>query len=235
MRSDPTAGDTTEPGVGSGQVRSWRDDCPVVDSRRMLRLHRYTDPEKVRPIIRETAEQVADLVADVLNIDGRYLRLPIAACGDGLLRLDDGTEFACPAFDRLLGGCTEVIAFVLTLGPDLDARVIKMIDDFEPLEALFSETASWLTVEAATRHLGSFLRGELRRENLTIEHRMGPGYNYRADGNGSAERVEWRLEEQGKLFALFGDVELPVELTASSVMKPKMSRSGIFGIAPRRD
>ncbi|MGI9464588.1 MAG: hypothetical protein ACR2OM_11640, partial [Aestuariivirgaceae bacterium] len=101
-------------------------------------------------------------------------------------------------------------------------------DTFEPLDALFLETAGWLTIETATKQLAKHIKGEFSAAGWRMSLRMGPGYQYRhPDGH---ERVSWDLTEQQQLFAMFGDDPLPVELMSSCAMKPKMSRSGVFGM-----
>ena len=146
-----------------------------------------------------------------------------------MLTLVEGTRLRCEAFSRLLNGATEIVAFVITLGRRFDEAVCELIDAFEPLEALFLESAGWLLIERLSTQFGGYLRRELAADGLSLGLRMGPGYSYsvhRSDG----ARVEWPLEQQKELFALFGNVDLPVELMQSAAMKPKMSRSGLFAV-----
>ena len=213
--------------------RVWTGPARTIDPTHILRVHRYQDPEKVRPQIRDAADRISQVVVGLAKPVATYLSVPIAACDDGILTLRDGTKFHCPAFDRLLNGATEIVAFVMTLGPEVDARVVSLMDEFEPLDALFVEAAGWLTIEAATRDLGAHLRAELAPTGLSVAHRMGPGYSYRATARESEERVGWPLEEQAQLFGLFADADLEVELLPSAAMMPKMSRSGIFGVVPK--
>ncbi len=211
-------------------VVSWKEACPQIDARKILRVHRYKDPEKVRPVIREAAERSVQDITELIELEGYYRRVPIKTVANGELQLENGTHFYCEAFDRLLGDSTEIVAFVLTLGPRLDDAVGELIDEFEVLDALFLETAGWLSIESATRRFGRFLRQSFAREGYRVTHRMGPGYSYRIEHGEEEDRVLWPLEQQAQLFDLFAEVQLPVSLTQSCLMKPKMSRSGIFGV-----
>lgn len=215
--------------MNAGDILAWTGEPVSVDPRQILRVHRYPDPDGVRPAIREAAERIAAQVAELAAPVAAYRRVPIESCADGMLRLSGDITFRCDAFDRLMGGCSHIIAFVLTLGPKLDEKVVDLMDEFEPLDALFVESAGWLSIELATRMFAASLRPGLEGEGLTLASRMGPGYSYRKE-RGGAERVEWRLEEQTELFKLFGAASLPVELMASCAMQPKMSRSGVFGV-----
>jgi hypothetical protein len=212
-------------------VRDWTAACPVIDPDRILRVHRYTKPENVRPVIRKTAQFMAQRAAEIAFPQASWLRVPIASNVAEVLTLADGTCFRCEAFDRFLNGASEVVVFVITLGPRFDEAVCALIEAFEPLEALFLESAGWLAIERLSTQFGSHLRRELASDGLRLGMRMGPGYSYsvhRPDG----ERVMWPLEQQKELFSLFGTAALPVELMQSAAMKPKMSRSGLFAVLP---
>ena len=210
---------------------AWSGAPVAVDSRQILRVHGYGDGKGVRPAIRAAAERVAAHVGELAEPVANYRRMQVVACNGGTLRLGDGTTLTCAAFDRLLGGCPEVVVFVLTLGPGIDQSVDELMEEFEPLDALFTETAGWLAIERATRVFAKALGQDLISENLTLCHRMGPGYSYRT-GAGSEDRSEWSLEDQVHLFAVFEGAELPVTLMQSCAMTPKMSRSGLFGVRP---
>jgi len=213
-----------------GQVRSWSCAPPAIDTLRLLRIHRYTDPSKVRPAIVAAADQAVREAAALSAPSASYVVSGIESLKNGELRLAGGVGFSCPAFDAHLAGCERLVAFVMTLGPALDAKTMSLVEDvFEPLDALFLETAGWLTIEAATRKLAAELRAEAARDGWQMSLRMGPGYEYRQpDGR---PRVRWDLTQQAALFRLFDGSPLPVELMSSCAMSPKMSRSGVFGLA----
>lgn len=219
------------PALVDGRVHSWSCTAPKISSSRVLRVHKYTDPEKVRPVIRQAAEDAVEAATHLSTPVGRYVAAPIKSLQDGVLTLDNGLQFTCHAFEDHLRGCEFFLAFLITLGPELDDRVISLIHDtFEPLDALFLETTGWLTIEAVTRQLVQELKVEANATGWRLSLRMAPGYNYR--GPNDDERIDWDLYEQRELFAMFDSPELPIELMESCAMKPKMSRSGVFGLYP---
>lgn len=213
-----------------GDIQDWSCPPPAIDSARLLRVHKYTDPSKVRPVIVEAAERIVREAAVLSAPTACYVVTSIESLKDGELRLKDGVSFSCPAFDQHLADCECLIAFVMTLGPRLDAKTISLMEDvFEPLDALFLETAGWLTIEAATRKLAADLRVKAAHDRRRMSLRMGPGYEYRLQDGG--ERVRWDLTQQAALFRMFDGRSLPVELLSSSAMMPKMSRSGVYGLS----
>lgn len=192
----------------------------------MLRIQGYSDPLRVKPAIRNAAETVAATAERVFAPEVYYRRVPIKSCTDGLLVLETGTTFHSRAFSQFLGGCHQVIVFVLTLGSKLDQVAQNLTDNGQMLEALFLETAGWLGVEAATKSFSEHLRSQLRKQGCGLTRRFGPGYTYRS----RADDSEWPLEEQKPLFALFQDQAISVRLLDSCAMIPKMSRSGLYGV-----
>ena len=203
--------------------------APVIEAERILRIQGYSDPERVRPAIRRSAESMATSASLLSSPSVGYRRIPIRDIRTDRLEVEGGILFHCDAFVRILNGCTEVVAFVLTIGPLLDARVIELAEAGELLDALLLETAGWLCIEDATRQFKVHLREEANARSHRITSRMGPGYSYKLD----ARMCTWPLEEQMTLFGLFRGAALPVTVMESSAMQPKMSRSGLFGVAPR--
>jgi hypothetical protein len=175
-----------------------------IDPVKMLRIHGYKNLEKVRPVIRKAADDIAERARGLMVPVAHARRIDVASYDDQSLILADGTQFEDAAFEDVLDGARSVVAVVLTIGKSLDEAVIAAMDKgvFEPLDALFLETAGWLGIEAATK---AFVGGKA---------------------------VNWPLEQQKKLFSLFDAEKLPVTLMESCAMLPKMSRSGIYGLAP---
>ncbi len=198
-----------------------------VSADKILRVHGYKNAAKVREDVRQVAERYAAIAEKLLDIEIHYRRVGIDCCGSDRLVLEDGTAFESPIFERYLSGCREVVAFVLTTGSRLDDAVKQHIDTCDLVEALFLESSGWLAVEQATRLFSAELRRLLAGEHLKLSMRLGPGYIYKVDG----ETVTWPLEQQESLFHLFDGHRLPVRLLESCAMLPKLSRSGLYGVA----
>lgn len=201
---------------------------PAVHADRILRIQGYSDLTRVRAVIRQTADAMAQLASNISEPAVAYRYVPVRRLRDGVLELHGDAAFHCPAFARLLFDCTHVAPFVLTAGARLSERVVELVEGGDLLEGVLLETAAWLAIEDATRQFKSHLRAESLRRDHRITSRLGPGYSYKVGD----EMCMWALEEQRALFSLFGEAALPVSLMSSCAMQPKMSRSGMFGIAP---
>jgi hypothetical protein len=217
-----------EPADAPDDIEFFVPHAPDIQPERVLRIQGYSDLQRVRPAIRQASESMAALAPTLSTPRVAYRRVMVRQLHDDLLELGANFQFHCKAFDQILRGCTEIAAFVLTVGPKLDALVVELADRGELLDALLLETTGWLCIEDATRQFKVHLRREENAKGRRITSRMGPGYSYRVDN----AMCTWPLEEQALLFGLFGAADLPVTVMHSSAMQPKMSRSGLFGIAP---
>ena len=201
---------------------------PAVHADRILRIQGYSDLNKVRPVIRRTAAEMAALASSLSEPAVAYRYVGVRDLREDGVELDEGVTFHCEAFARFLAGCTEVAPFVLTAGAGLSDKVVELVEGGDLLEGVLLETAGWLAIEDGTRQFKTYLREESLRRKHRITSRLGPGYSYKI-----GERTcMWPLEEQPGLFGLFGEAALPVSIMRSCAMQPKMSRSGMFGIAP---
>ena len=219
-------------------VPSLPDDLPVCgvfrppqphpSAERMLRTQGYRNIDAVRPAIRTAAENCAKLAAELIAPSIYYRRATIQRMDGEQIVLSQGGRFSCAAFPKMLDGAQEIIVFVLTLGQALDAAAIELMDRYDLLEALFLETAGWLSIEQTTKSFVGALQRWARSSGFRLSSRMGPGYAYHIEGR----EVRWRLEDQAPLFSLFDGERLPVRLLDSCAMIPKMSRSGLFGVSP---
>jgi hypothetical protein len=201
---------------------------PVIHFERVLRIQGYADLTRVRPVISRAAEAMSQTAASLSEPAVAYKLVEIRSLHEDLLETEDGSRLHCMAFGRQLRGCRQIAPFVLSAGIAIPERVAALIEAGDLLEAVLLEAAGWLAIEDATRQFKTHLRESCLRRDCRITSRMGPGYSYKV-----ANRMHmWPLEEQAALFALFGEAELPVTLMKSCAMNPKMSRSGIYGIAP---
>lgn len=198
-----------------------------IDAGSALRILGYRAGAPVRPQVLATVQAMAALAATAAAVRVAYRRLPIAACSDDGLVLSTGTRFSGPTFRAGLPDCDEVVVFVLSLGARFDSAQTNLSAAGKTLEAYVLEIAGWLAIEEATRRFRRHLGAVAESEALVLTRRMAPGYTTRVGG----EKVEWPLEDQTALFSLFDESAPARLLEGSCAMTPKMSRSGLFGLA----
>jgi hypothetical protein len=215
---------------GHAEVKYLDPAPPVVRSERILRIQGYSDLGRVRRAIVTAAVDMAALASSLSRPKAAYRYVPVRKIDGDELALEGDVALHCTAFGSRLATCFEVVPLVLSVGDEIGQRVIDLAEAGDLLEAVLLETAGWLCIEDATRQFTSHLRQEVSSRGSRITSRMGPGYSYWLDG----AEVVWPLEQQPSLFSLFGTAELPVTLMSSCAMSPKLSRSGLYGVAPLR-
>ncbi|HET6956266.1 MAG TPA: hypothetical protein VFI56_06780 [Vicinamibacterales bacterium] len=184
----------------------------------VLRFQRYRDLSQVAPAIRDVARDMLRLVETLAVPDVVFVKQPVDSVDRDALRLVGGPTFHGRCFQTHLADATEVVCFVCTIGPAVDARVAEMTESDELLEALFVETAGWLAIEDALRKFRARLTADLRPKGRRLSPRLAPGF------------MDWALTEQPGLFSVFAGAPLPVSLSEYCVMTPKKSVSGLFGV-----
>jgi len=212
----------SEPGLVSalGDSKTYDPKETEISLEKVLRIQGYRDLSIVREDVREIATKMSARAATLVAPTAIFRRAPIESCDGSSLQLSTGTSFNYGGFEPMFQNCDHVLPFILTLGEELDKEVGQLLEKGEIVEALFLETAGWISIEQASRELAIYLQKEVKKDGLCLTRRFGPGYN------------EWNLLEQKLLFELFSDTELPVRLMESCAMYPKKSRSGLYGLRP---
>ena len=202
---------------------------PNVSVSKLLRTHGYKNRNVIKKKIFEAANKAVERLSYYSSPVGYFCFKEISRQDLNRIELNCGSVFTCEIFNERLSQSNFLIAFLLTLGKEMDEKIKKMSNDAnEPLGALFLENASWLALELILRDARSEIIKFAKNYNIQIENRMAPGYTYPSKIN--KERVMWKLEEQGILFNLFDKKNISIKLTDSYTMVPRMSRSGIFGL-----
>jgi len=199
------------------RVLPWRLERLAIDPWTVLRLARYRRrddvPAPVWDATRAMAARAGELAAPAAGL--RLVR--IGAVTEGRVSLAEGPRFSGHAVARHVAGARQAVAFILTLGPALEAEVAALGQRQDLLEAYLLDLAGWAGIEAAVRALRRDLVAALPRAR--VSHRLGPGHR------------DWPLMEQHELVALFeGGDAAPVRLSEHGVLIPFKSISGLFAL-----
>jgi hypothetical protein len=198
------------------RVLPWRPGPLAVDPWTVLRLARYRRRDDAPPPVWE-ATRAMTARAEELGAAAAWLRLVrVAAVAEAGAALVEGPRFSGHAVARHLAGARQAVAFVLTLGPTLEAEVAALGQRQEVLEAYLLDLAGWAGIEAAVRGLRQNLVAALPRS--LVSHRLGPGHR------------DWPLVEQRDLMALFDGAGASVRLSEHGVLVPFKSVSGLFAL-----
>lgn len=168
----------------------------------------------------DSREQVRDFfsaAAARLRPKGLYLECAVSRRSGRQVRLGNACFESQVLSDQLEEGQT-VYPYLATCGGEADS----MIFPSDPLSGYWLDTLKQMALTAALQHL---------RERIMA----AGGFNHLATMNpGSGEIDFWPLEQQTRLFSLFAGSEarIGVRLTASFLMVPNKTVSGIFFDSP---
>ncbi len=199
-------------------ILPWRPDRLVVDPWTVMRLARYKRRDAAPAPVWDATRAMATRAGE-LATPAAWLRLVrVGAVSDTRVTLAEGPSFSGQAVARHLAGAPRAVAFILTLGPALEAEVVALGERQELLEAYLLDLAGWAGLEVAVRALRRDLVAAL--PEARVSHRLGPGHR------------DWPLEEQRALVGLLEGGATPVRLSEHGVLVPFKSISGIFGVRP---
>lgn len=111
-----------------------------------------------------------------------------------------------------------VALFLCTAGDEIGRRIRKYMSGIDLLKGYVYDVTGSEIVEAAADLIQEKLRVSMEEKGLGITNRFSPGY------------CGWDVSEQHKLFSLHPSNFCGITLTATALMQPVKSVSGIIGI-----
>lgn len=150
-----------------------------------------------------------------------YRIVEIDSAAYGLVRLAGGIEFSSTKLSRALSRCVEAVCFVATIGDEIETEINRLTAQNRLSDAFILDTMGSLLTEGLVNRFQQDMQSRYRREGKATSLRFSPGY------------CDWSIEEQKKLFRLFDEDVLEVELSDTCLMSPRKSVSGIFGISSK--
>ena len=119
---------------------------------------------------------------------------------------------------RLMEGADRMAVFVCTAGQGFSDYAKRYQQEGEYLKSYLADTLGSLVAERAMDFIQAQLEQTVRQEGLAITNRYSPGY------------CNWPVDDQRQLFSLLPPGVCGISLTASCLMTPIKSVSGIIGI-----
>jgi hypothetical protein len=150
-----------------------------------------------------------------------YRMIPIDSITSGKITLADGACFKSPKLARTFSGADRACCFIATIGPQLDAEVVRRMKSNHYADAYILDAMGSLAAEQVVEQFHGRMEMQMEQDGHAVTLRFSPGY------------CDWPIDQQQNLFELFENIEdLDVNLSASCLMTPRKSVSGVFGIVP---
>ena len=119
---------------------------------------------------------------------------------------------------RLMEGADQMAVFVCTAGQGFSEYAKRYQQEGEYLKSYLADALGSVVAERSMDFVQAQLEQSARQEGLAITNRYSPGY------------CNWPVDDQRKLFSLLPSGVCGISLTASCLMTPIKSVSGIIGI-----
>jgi len=152
------------------------------------------------------------VVREIENVEGREIH--VKGLDEPLISAKIG---------RTVADCSHLVFFIGTIGTEIDRRVHHLNEDGKISDLYVLDAMGSVAVEDLVDQFQGRMERQLKAEGKSVTLRFSPGY------------CDWPIDEQEKLFRLFGNRHLPVRLTETFLMQPRKSVSGLFGIRPVDD
>ncbi len=134
------------------------------------------------------------------------------------VQLSSGIELKSPKLARTLNNCQKVKVFVATVGEQVEEKINKLMDKNRFAEATIMDAIASVAVENTVDSYQSSIDLKLKSRAMSTTLRFSPGY------------CDWDIKEQHKLFDTVDTSNIGVALNENSLMSPRKSISGVFGI-----
>ena len=169
------------------------------------------------PTMRATFRQAMEEVNQALEPRACWERFPIREIRHDKLVLSDGTRIGGGPVVRVMGGASELVLAVCTIGaqPDQLIAAARRANQWFKV-TLLHEISTW-AVGLLRQELCQHLAHMLQAEGLRVSAPLSPGES------------EWPITDQRAIFSLLDATQIGVSLSDSMMMQPIWSLSLAVG------
>ena len=190
---------------------------PDIDKNKLIKTLGGRSADSLSHFTGKTLESLTARITDIMRPRIIYRMLRIVSC-NGSLQLEGGLRFNSLKATKIFHGCTDVCCFLATIGNNIDKEIVRLTNRRRSPDAYILDAMGSNAIENVVESFHNRTKKRLLSEGKAVTLRLSPGY------------CDWPLQEQEKIFSLLDAEKIGVELTASSLMQPRKTISGIFGI-----
>lgn len=189
-----------------------------IDTPRVLVAMGYGNAVPDTPIL----EQIDRMIGEA----SEHCEASYAFCVDDAALVADTIRVGSTLFDvgriiaRSLRGSKSVAIFTATAGIHFQRWMDSFGEPDDLLNRFIADSIGTEVAEAAAGVMQQAVAGWASQQDMKHTNRFSPGY------------CGWHVQEQHKLFSLVGEDNYSITLTASGLMYPIKSVSGIIGLGP---
>lgn len=165
-------------------------------------------------------EEVVARTNNLLSPEGIYRVYETARLSKTSFTISD-KEFHCGAkVCQALEGSKAIAVLLATIGEGVSTLIGQYNKEYDFLKAYWCDKLANWTLDQVIEQMKSEITHNVEKEGWKTTSNWGPGY------------CGWNITEQASLLELLPTEELQVSLSASMLMQPIKSLSGVIGIGP---
>jgi hypothetical protein len=169
---------------------------------------------------RSKIERLASEFQDLVDPSLFHQHTEIRSVQEDIVQLEEGPSLKSSKLSKTLQHCNKVVSFIATSGKAVDNEIKRLMDEKQLSEAYILDAMASIATDNMVGTFHQQMKDEYKEQDKQVTLCFSPGY------------CDWPITDQKKLFGMFEQSDLNVELTDSCFMKPRKSISGIFGITP---
>jgi hypothetical protein len=178
----------------------------------------YDDPAQAPLQIQLAFTRAVEIGQGLLEPTACYDIFPIAGITLSSVKLK-GISFKSRELVARCRGAKELVAFIVTIGPQLEERVEQLLRT-EPTVAFILDSYGSEAVVALARRVREMIQEYADSKSYRVGERYCPGYG------------DWDTKEQQKLFSLLEGDRIGVKLGPGFMMYPRKSYAGVLPLGP---
>ncbi|MCB4791222.1 MAG: hypothetical protein LHV68_04975 [Elusimicrobia bacterium] len=140
----------------------------------------------------------------------------ISLINNAIIALEPGLEIISSKIYELLKDCSTAYGFAVTIGPGLEEKRNKYINEKEPSRALILDAIGSVIAEELAEITNKQINNEHKKNKMT--KRFSPGYG------------DWALSGQKDFLLWLGAEQIGIKLNPNFQMLPEKSVSAILGM-----
>jgi hypothetical protein len=191
-----------------------------IDKEQVCRYIGYEDGQNLSPRISSLVDEYAEHAHGLINPSYSYVIKDVEWARGSIAFVEGSISFKSRVIAKLLGRCTRVAIFLVTIGKYLEETSFQLAKDGLVLQATVLDAIGSVAVEKVAGFVQARIKEIVKTQGHVTSRRFSPGY------------CDWKIGQQQMLFsALIGNT-IGIRLTGECLMIPQKSISGIVGVGP---
>ena len=202
-------------------VTSDRVDVNIeIDKEQVCRYIGYEDGQHLSARISSLVDEYAEHAHGLINASYSYVIKDVEWARGSITFVEGSISFKSRIVAKLLGRCTRVAIFLVTIGKYLEETSFQLAKDGLVLQATVLDAIGSVAVEKVAGFAQARIKEIVKAQGHVTSRRFSPGY------------CDWKIGQQQMLFSALTGNTIGIRLTGECLMIPQKSISGIIGIGP---